>query len=151
MAALTHISIVLLLFIVLAQSRFISSPCDEMTYGVPAGQVYKVNPSCTQGSISWSYPRDTLMLFFAPTDLKDYKFAVCFKMYANDSSYDVLDATKGDKQPCKRVSDTEVCTDYHLDGVLADVEAKGPLRFLDEIRYRAVTSVQEPQVAVVLL
>ncbi|KAK3585464.1 hypothetical protein CHS0354_003312 [Potamilus streckersoni] len=146
MAALTSISFVLPLFIVMAQTRFFSSPCDEMTYGVPAGQVYNVNPSCTEGSISWSYPRDTLRLLFAPTDLKDYKFAVCFKLYANDSSYDVMDVTKGDKQPCKRISDTEVCTDYHIDGVLADVEPKGPLRFMDEIRYRAVTT--EQQVAV---
>ncbi|KAK3585460.1 hypothetical protein CHS0354_003308 [Potamilus streckersoni] len=145
MAALARISLILLLIIATAKSGFIPSPCDEMTYGVPAGQVYNVNPSCTNGSISWSYPMDILRLFFAPADVKDYKFAVCIESYVNESSFDVLDVTKGDKQPCRRISDTEVCTGYHINGVIADVEPKGPMRYMDEIRYRAVTTEPKPQ------
>ncbi|KAL3863682.1 hypothetical protein ACJMK2_005429 [Sinanodonta woodiana] len=132
----------------MANCGFYSDPCNERTYGVPDGQLYNVNPSCTQGSISWSYPKGTLRLFFAPTDLKDDMFAVCFQSHANKSTFDVLDATNGDKKPCKRISDTEVCTDYHTNGVIADVEAKGPLRYLDEIRYRIVTEDQKPPVVV---
>ncbi|KAK3585462.1 hypothetical protein CHS0354_003310 [Potamilus streckersoni] len=130
----------------MAKSGFFPGPCNEKTYGVPDGQVYNVNPCCTNGSISWSYPRGTLRLYFAPTDLKDYKFAVCFESYANGSTFDVLDVTNGDKKPCRRISDTEVCTDYHINGVLADVEAKGPLRYMDEIRYRTVTAEPKPPV-----
>ncbi|KAL3863681.1 hypothetical protein ACJMK2_005428 [Sinanodonta woodiana] len=139
MAPLARISLILLLVVVMAMSGFIPSPCDEMTFGVPAGQVYNVNPSCTNGSISWSYPMDILRLFFAPADLAGYKFDVCIESYANESTFDVLDVTKGDKQPHRRISDIEVCTGFHINGVIADIEPKGHVRYMDEIRYRAVT------------
>ncbi|KAK3585465.1 hypothetical protein CHS0354_003314 [Potamilus streckersoni] len=145
MAALACVSVLVLLFIMMIQSAFVRDPCDEMTAGVPAGQVYKVKPSCTQGSVSWSYPRGTLRLFFAPTNMKSNKFAVCFRSYVNMSSFDVLDVAKGDKQPCKRISDKEVCTGYYNNGILTDVVAKGPLRFLSEVRYRTESGNRDPQ------
>ncbi|KAK3585463.1 hypothetical protein CHS0354_003311 [Potamilus streckersoni] len=151
MASLASILFILLLCIVIAKSGFFRSTCEEVTYGASSGQVYNVNPSCTQGSVSWSYPNGTLRLFFAPREPKNRKFAVCFESHANESTFDVLDVTNGHQQPCKRISDKEVCTDYHINGVLADVEAKGPLRFMEEIQYRAVTIEQNPPVATVLL
>ncbi|KAL3863683.1 hypothetical protein ACJMK2_005430 [Sinanodonta woodiana] len=140
MAALTGSSFVLLLCIVVAKSGFFGSPCEEVTYGMVSGQLYNVTPSCTQGKVSWNYPNGTLRLSFAPSDFKTTKFAVCFESHANESTFDVLDVTKGDQQPCKRTSDTEVCTDYHINGVLTDVEAKGILLFVNEIRYRVITT-----------
>ncbi|KAL3863686.1 hypothetical protein ACJMK2_005433 [Sinanodonta woodiana] len=131
MGALERISLILLLLFVMTKSDLVSSPCAEMTHG---------------------YPNGTLTLSFSPIILKDYKFAVCFQSYSKESTFDVLDVTKRDKQPCKLISvaflcistHTEVCTGYNMKGILVDVEPKESMRFLDEIRYRTVTTVPKP-------
>ncbi|KAL3863687.1 hypothetical protein ACJMK2_005434 [Sinanodonta woodiana] len=131
------------MFYIILEKYFNSSGFKEDL--VPAGQVYKVKPSCTRGSVSWSYPRGTLRLLFAPTNVqRSDMFAVCFRSYVNVSSFDVLDVAKGDKQPCKRISDREVCTGYYNNEILTDVVAKGPLRFVSELRYRTETGNRNP-------